>query len=413
MLTAEFVVVRRRGNELSLPAITGKSRADLETLAEQAISGARLLLGRPRSEWDAFVLGLGETSQQKKLARGLGRLLEQTCTFEIPPDGDAELLRTAVFDAAAIGWQSLPPGARFERDVVLREAAGQVGLELSNVERTLFADLPFAQILLEVPEITPSGLVDVYDQSRVQAVLLRAVEVRVVVPFHSGDPIRHLFQCLKFRRLMFETERLGKDQLRLTINGPFSLFESVAKYGLELALLWPALLSLGNVQLEADVQWGRARENQLFRYDSPRSKVGQVGGAPAPDMRSELVELSERIGKLDVPFTVRPATVLLEVKGLGVCVPDLTFEAADGRCVHLELMGYWSRQSVWKRIDLARAGLAEPVLFACSSRLRVSEDTLSEDDSGRLLVYRGQLSPRAVARAISTLFERSAHPGGG
>lgn len=413
MLTSDLVVVRRRGNEISLPAIAGKSRADLEMLAEQALSGARLLRGHPRSEWDAFLLGLGETSQQKKLARGLGRLLEQACTFEVPPDGDAEALRTAVFDVAARRWQSLPPGARFERGRVLAEVAGQLGLEPPSVERNMFADLPFAQILLEVPDLTPSALVDIYDQSRVQAVLLRAVEVRVVLPFRSGEAIRHLFQSLKFRRLMFCSERVGQDKLRLTINGPFSLFESVAKYGLELALLWPTLLSLGDVELEADVQWGRTRDPHIFRCESPRSRAGEAGSVSVPDMRGELVELLSRIPTLAPPFTVRPATVLLEVKGMGVCVPDLTFEDARGRLVHLELLGYWSRDTVWKRIDLARAGLAAPVLFACSSRLRVSEDTLTEDDSGRLLVYRGQLSPRAVVRAVAALFERSSDPGGG
>jgi uncharacterized protein len=413
MLTSDLVEVRRRGDELTLPAIAGKIRAELVELAEEVLSGARLLIGHPRSEWDAFVATLGETTHQKKLARGLARLVEQACSFEIPTDGDAELLRTAAFDAAARAWRALPPGAGFDRTAIVEEAARAVGILPDTVDRALYADLPFAQILLGVPELGADDLVRQYDESRVQAVLLRAVQVRVLLPWGSGDRLRYLFGCLKFRRLMFETERVGTGQLRLIISGPFSLFESVAKYGLELALLWPAVRAMGSFELEADVKWGKSREARLFKLDTRGEAGPEAKGAAAGELRTEVAELLEGLGRVEMELGVQLATTLLEIPGVGVCVPDLTFQSPDGRRAHLEVLGYWSRESVWKRVELARAGLAEPVLFVCGSRLRVSEEVLDEDASGALLVYRGKLNPRAVVRAIEALLQRPRKSRGG
>ncbi len=54
---------------------------------------------------------------------------------------------------------------------------------------------------------------------------------------------------------------------RIEIDGPYSLFESVTKYGLELALLLPALEACDSVQLVADLRWGKkTRSRSRFRW---------------------------------------------------------------------------------------------------------------------------------------------------
>jgi hypothetical protein len=42
------------------------------------------------------------------------------------------------------------------------------------------------------------------------------------------------------------------------------------------------------------------------------------------------------------------------------------------------------------------AGLPHPIVFAVGSRLRVSEEVLDGDLPGRLYVYKGAMSARAV-----------------
>ena len=88
-------------------------------------------------------------------------------------------------------------------------------------------------------------------------------------------------------------------------------------------------------------------------------------------------------------------------------MPDVVFEKRDDdgavRRVYLEVMGYWSRAAVWQRVELVQAGLAETVLFAVSSRLRVSEEVLGADLPGALYVYKGTMSARSIAERLDRL----------
>src|SRR4030095_13894341 len=95
---------------------------------------------------------------------------------------------------------------------------------------------------------------------------------------------------------------------------------------------------------------------------------------------------------------------ILELPGLGLCVPDLAITVArDQRPIFVELLGFWSRDSVWRRIELVQRGLGERIVFAVSSRLRVSEELLEDHESAALYVYRGRINPRALLRCVLAL----------
>ena len=92
---------------------------------------------------------------------------------------------------------------------------------------------------------------------------------------------------------------------------------------------------------------------------------------------------------------------------MGLSIPDLVFERrtadAPRERIFLEVMGYWSRAAVWKRVELVQAGLAEKILFAVSAKLRVSEEVLGEDLPGALYVYKQTLSARTIAERLEKL----------
>jgi hypothetical protein len=94
----------------------------------------------------------------------------------------------------------------------------------------------------------------------------------------------------------------------------------------------------------------------------------------------------------------------LHVPGAGLCVPDLEFHnPKNGARVFLEVLGFWSREAVWRRIDLVRAGLAQPILFAVSKHLRVSEAALGDDLPSALYVYAKTMNARTVVARIEAL----------
>jgi hypothetical protein len=58
---------------------------------------------------------------------------------------------------------------------------------------------------------------------------------------------------------------------------------------------------------------------------------------------------------------------------------------------------------LWRRVGLVERGLGDRVLFAVSSRLRVSEEVLGDSEAGALCVYKGQMSPAAIERKLDRM----------
>ena len=256
---------------------------------------------------------------------------------------------------------------------------------------------------------------EAYELAQPQAVLLRAV--RVVVDVQSGIPgaYRTLFRKLKFLRLLCTITPRTQGGYRIEIDGPFSMFESSTRYGLALALALPAIRELDRWSLVADLRWGNARMPLRCRLEGR----GEPDAAPTPHLADEVRALLDALLAQDTPWQATPATELLDLPGHGVCVPDLTFEhARTGERVHLEVLGYWSRDAVWKRIELIQAGLPHRIVFAVSQRLRVSEAALDAELPGALYVYKRTMSAKmilerveAVASAgVSRKLTRARHP---
>ncbi|MFC1706413.1 DUF790 family protein, partial [Planctomycetota bacterium] len=79
----------------------------------------------------------------------------------------------------------------------------------------------------------------------------------------------------------------------------------------------------------------------------------------------------------------------------------------NGTVVYLEVLGFWSREAVWRRVELAEAGLETPVLFCASERLRVSEQIMGEDGPAALYVYKSALLAGVVREKLDRLAARA------
>lgn len=408
MLSPDHVRVRRRGRELQLLALKGDLRERALVIAGELVGLAKAHVGRTRAELENAWDGLAASPRERKLGSGLAKLVEDASEFE---GGDAEQaadLRREVFGLAAA--RRAGDENSFDRTAVLHEIAGRRGTTQAALEGQLYADLKSAQRLISCGAPEPEALVVAYERAQVQAILLRAVRVVAEVGCASADAYRALFRQLKFRRLLCRVSPLEGGGYRLEIDGPFSLFQSVAKYGLELALLLPALEACEKLKLVAEIRWAHQARPLEFSYEP----LARPPRAAVPAARDEVQELVEGLGELGEAWRVDAAERVLDLPGVGVCVPDLALRrASDGALVLVEVLGFWSRASVWQRVELAKKGLGERLLFVVSSRLRVSEDVLEERDDAALYVYKGRINPRAVLRHAERLAELPSAPSPG
>lgn len=409
MLTADHVRARKKAGELIVRRLDAKERARAAELAETFLSIARAHVGRTRDELVEAWAAVPVAPKDRKLADGLRKLIEDASELSAQAPVDPIELRREVFSSASSRRRENEEG-RVDRASVLDAVATSHGLSAAEVERALYADLKGEQVLTGIGALPPEVFVDRYDSGQVQAVLLRAVRVVADVTCSVPAAYRALFRELKFRRLLYRIERRD-DGYRIDIDGPFSLFESVTRYGLALALLLPALEECEKLALVAEVRWGQRREPLVFRHVVARQPERDRNAGPTPPfgVRDDVVELMNAFQALDTPWRVQENDEIFDLPGLGVCIPDLVFSHSRTReRVYFEALGFWSRDAVWKRVELAKKGLGRRVLFAASSRLRVSEAVLSDDDAAALYVYKGVMSARSVEKKLTALAARRA-----
>ena len=400
MLTTDLVRAKVSRDRISVRELTDAQRAGAEKLS--AVYIERIELGRGRTKHAVLraLRAVDVPARERKIADGLRKLLDDRCTFEMSEGLEPTEVRKAVFELAAARRRALPPGEHLDRDALLAEAAPSLDLDDgAAVDQRLFADLKDAWRLVSFEPIDPKQLVANYERANRQALLLRAVSIDVELEGGHAGAFRALFRKLKFLRLLHRLTAREGGGYRIEIEGPYALFQQVTKYGLQLALLLPVLDTVGPWRLTARILWGPRRVPRTLTLE------GGVAEDSATDDRlpDELEKLRKAFRKLGTPWTLRRSTRIVELPGVGLCVPDLVFKHPEHGAVYLELMGYWSREAVWKRVDLARAGMKERVLWAVSSRLRVSEEVLDQDVPAALYVFKGVLSAKEVLKRLERL----------
>lgn len=406
MISPDLVRARRRGERLELVSLRGPARAEAERLAADITDSLATALGQSEEEVEQLLAEIPRPPSAEKLFSGLTKVILDECQFEAPLEVDAPELRRAVFEHAALRRRE-DQERTFVREQVLVEVAATLGVTPEALEQSLFSDLRGARLLVSSPKLEPPDVLERYETAQIQGVLLRAVRIGLDVVCRSPDAYRELFRKLKFRRLLHRIEPRESGGYHIDIDGPFSLLESVTKYGLALGQLVPTLQKCQKVDLCAELRWGAKRQKLEFR-----ATLGGGAGSELLEVREEVQALLSAVNREGTGFSARLGTELFDLPGVGVVIPDLVLEDAEGRVVHVEVMGYWSREAVFRRLDWVSAqkkaagpAPAQPLrlLLAVSSQLRVSPEAEPPEAAGTIYVYKGTISAKALLKQAQAL----------
>jgi uncharacterized protein len=400
LLTVDLVRVRRKGEQLHPVYIRGPAVARLLPVARFYLETHAQAVGRTRDDIDAMLATVEVPARDRVAALGLRKVVEDRCEYQIAPGADPETLRADLFWAAAKAHRALDVRAELDRGAVIAESAARLGVTPEALEAGLYADLRGSEILESVDPVTPEAAVERYNLGLAQAVLLRAVRVTVRVEGEGPDRTRRLFRAARFHQLIHVAKGNPDGGYTLQLDGPFSLFDSVQRYGLRLALFLPSVLAFRSFHVRADVLWGKERAPAVFEITPGDELVPHFG--EAPEGGAEIDTFCAAFGRLEAEWTVKKSERLFALPGEVVCVPDLVFANRDtGEKVYLEVFGFWSRAAVWQRVELLRKGkFPGRILLAVGKQLRVSKDVLGEEDSGEIYVYKAAMSPRAILERL-------------
>src|SRR5437867_3684054 len=209
MLTGKLVRVRYARNRI-IPVWLDTARPQWLDAADQLLLILRNHAGRTRGELDAEVDDAFGDAPEQLIYRGLAKLLEDRCDFEVEAALPPEQIREAVFRAAAAQRQAPDHETlrhTLDRAGAIASAAAEVGLPPEQVESGLFADLKSEQRLIRFDDITAERLLERYNVALAQAVLLRSNRVEVRIRGETPARYRQLLRLVKFHRLVCEVER--------------------------------------------------------------------------------------------------------------------------------------------------------------------------------------------------------------
>ncbi len=425
MLTGKMVRVRHARDRLIPYYLDVESETWLE------VAGALLEIfrgkeGTPRGEIEAEVEETFGSDPGQLVHQGLIKLLEDRCDFEVVSGHPPEELREAVFRTAALHRAVLGTGSavlsggreppeplappKFDRDLVVKQVADALGLEVAQVEAGLFADLRTEQRLIRFRDITPKHLLERYNVALAQAILLRSTRVHLTVRREPPKRYRQLLRRMKFHRLICEMKKVGPDSYQFHLDGPLSLFSATQKYGLQLAMFLPTVLLCKDFDLKADLRWGPQRKPKTFLVSPGDGLVSHAAdtGTYVPPEVGMFVELFQ---KRQPGWEISEETDIFAL-GDGFWVPDFRLRHREsGKSVLLEVLGFWRKSSTEQHLERLRRFAKEPFLLAVSDQLHIDEAELEGLPAG-IHRFRQMPLPDEVARLAQDLLDIRANEKG-
>lgn len=399
MLTSDLLRVKRQKGMITpryLDVRGEESRARAEALVELFVSH----VGKPRLIIDERVeeaIGFGTDFL---IWRGLAKLLYDRSEFEVAAGEEPERIREVVFEEAARAGN--PVDGRGRRRV-LEQSAQRLGIEVSECEVGLYADLEERQVLQSFRELSAEDLLHRYNLALAQAVLYRAESMRVRMGAQDSKRLRRLFQMLKFHRLMHETSKQG-EEVEIRVDGPGSLFKKGRKYGIELAKFLPALLHLKGWAMEAQIDW----EGRSFCFQLDET----AGLRPTQRARGQWVAEEEKWfeerfeEKADPGWRLDRRGEVVDLGDNEVLVTDYVLTSPEGECVLVEILGFWRKAYLERRVERLKAWRkGPPIVLVVSERLR-SERGALVDLGPEVVFFKGVILHEKVLAAAARALDR-------
>lgn len=431
MLTSDLLLTHISGGKIR-PAYAVFNSENLE-LAELLIETFKQHVGKTYGDLLAELEGYEEMNY--RFIRGLSQLLGRRALVETSSAVDPSRAREAVFEACE-GMALFPE----ERKKALQKAAKSLSISVSDLEKSLWADLEENQVLKEFNPPAPAELLRQYNISLTQTLLFRAVDLDIWI---TGDFQKVLWKILR-SGLMYsledaqenkggkkESNRIDETEetetlknVHLHLDGPASLFRMSERYGNSFAKLFPILLKSKGWRLKAGILYKGYQGKKVleFSLDDSEEAFRFLPEASYSEGVSPDFQLAEEKGryKTDVSTGVeyesgfaeketgaqeaetdteseaydstyeqqfanlsfggweakREPTILKA--GRFAFVPDFSLKK-NGVKVYTEIVGFWTPDYLKKKIEKLKE-VKEPVILLINRKLKCSEKDFPAQD---------------------------------
>ena len=402
MLTGDLALSYQRGETIKPKELNAddarviQTAADLILLIRQHANQSRGALQQALDEY----IGVGT---DYKILRGLIKLLLDRCEFASAAVREAIDIRRALFTHAATVHPLADEPARQQ---ALAATAQLLGCQPAELISGLYADLPANHLLTTFDEPEPRALLDDYNVAQAQALLYRCIEIRLqlepaTTPAATQN-LRAIFQAIKNYRLIHAIRGNARAGYEVRLSGPVSLFHRSQKYGIQMAVFFPALLLHSGWHLRAEIETKRGRAFYELNHAQHKLQSSYLRN----DQRTEKKPENELLDKLraqwrNAEWQLADNHEILPVADTAL-VPDLVFTHSSGTRVELEMLGYWTPRYVQDRLLVIERAALTNYLFIASDELRCSREELT-NLSANVLVCKTTLKVKDLEQRLTQM----------
>jgi predicted nuclease of restriction endonuclease-like RecB superfamily len=404
MLTADLALSWQRGEQISPRYIDADDEEYLRA-AEDLIALFAEHEGRRHATLEESLADYVGTGTDYKILRGLIKLLTDRCEFETSAPADPVEIRRALFLKARA---SHPLTGDEARALVVAEAARELACEPESLDESLYGDLPENQRLAGFETISPRELLDLYNVAQAQALLYRAVEMRLRLEPQTAEGYRELFGAIKAYNLIHTVKGNSRDGYEVRLDGPASIFQRSQKYGIQMAVFLPALLLCKGWRMRAEIQAARGRA-AFFELSSEQTRLRSHYLSADAYENPVIEKLAATWGKAGGEWTLESSGEVIDL-GDSAFIPDFVLRNAAGARVFLEVLGFWTPEHLRERLLEFDHARIKNFILAAWDELRGSRDPLTNVPPNTI-VFRRSLDPSVVALMAEQLVSRAS--GGG
>ena len=357
-------------------------------------------LGKKRQHWSLALEGYEGIRTDYIVVRGLAKVLEDAAEFHLIDTMIASAnLRRKMFARGPVFAQTdlFHPQTRPD---LIAELAAELNITPSQIETALFADRPAEHLLTSVGQHwIPDGLIARYNLELARGVLYWSDQMQVDI----HDNYKDFWRYLKLFKLMFEAHPLADGGYHIDLDGPISPFvRATTRYGRQFAAFLPALLLGERWQMSATVCPPGFTKTAQYKLDAKSTlrthfkRSGEFDSRLEADFAADFsVKFGGKRGKWTL--TREDEVILL---GDTVMIPDFALtHKKDGRRVLIEIVGFWTRDYLRRKVEKVRAAQRSDLLLLVYEGINLTPDKL-QDIPGEVLYFKNKPVMKEVMAAV-------------
>lgn len=272
---------------------------------------------------------------QGKAAAGMNKIIIDHCEFTPQRvDCDPAALRENLFKCAASVLADPPESVTDYRRIVQK----YMGADKEIFAGDIYGDLPEFDRLTAIPDWNSETLIDVYNVSLVQSLLLYAESLELFLADPDPMTLRKFMRRLKFFRLLADVEKISTHEVKLTVSGPAAIFGENRKYGLQLAAFFQVVLLMKEWKMRSKLRLSNDKV-EILNLSNKNCDLKSSVRRWATYVPEEVTLFIRQFRAQVKHWREAPEADLPRISGKGVVFPDFSFESTvcPGKVVHVEL----------------------------------------------------------------------------